>query len=121
MKSAMTISRTVTAPRLTTAIRNPMSDTRPLPKDQGGSKVMSLQSPMMAEDDAVMMKFNLCRQTQSGSGAWQVSETEMPISLCQIKTPWPQSQMEYTIQASRTALKIIETMPATSRMEICLG
>ena len=40
--------------------------------------------------------------------------------FCQLKASG-HHQMEYTMQASRTALRIIVTTPATSRMEIFLG
>ena len=70
---------------------------------------------MVAEGNAVIMKSNLCRVTDT-----IVSGRDPAIYTCQLKASG-HHQMEYTTPASRTALRIMVLTPATSRMESCRG
>ena len=95
---------------------NPNVRQKPLPLHQksGGSANIS-QSPMVAEGNAVMVKFNLCRAADTISRS-----RDAAMYLCQFKASG-HHQMEYTTPASITALRMIVVTPATSRMQSWRG
>ena len=78
---------------------------------------------MNAEGDAVMMKLNLGPVADT---IWNVAEQalklkcDLTIAMQFVRTR-SAHQTEYTMLASRTALRMIVVTPATSRMESCRG
>ena len=111
MNKATAVSRMVSAPRPTTAIRNPTSDNTAHSPFKIRREQNVSQSPMDAEGDAVMTEFIYVGQPT-------ISQAAVQICIF-VPTPARPHQMEYTMPASTTPLRTIVTMPAVSRMESC--